>query len=114
MGKEILYYGQIKGFPLLKINSKEIIEKTQNGSFYMNSLQYYRDLYKDKNDEIIGDPFEGKIYVHNAIMNVNGEKIVIKDDGLSTPNENDYVYCMFGVNPQLNTTFTFDDLTIQL
>ena len=109
MGKEILYYGQIKGFPLIKINSKEIIEKTRKGSFYMNSLKFYRDLYKNTHDEIIGDPFEGKIYMHSAIMNVNGENITIKDAGLSTPNENDYVYCMFGVNPQLNTTFTFDD-----
>ena len=72
MGKEILYYGQIKGFPLIKINSKEIIEKTRKGSFYMNSLKFYRDLYKNTHDEIIGDPFEGKIYMHSAIMNVNG------------------------------------------
>lgn len=50
------YKGQIKGFPLIKIKSRDIIEKIQKGLFYMNSLRYYRNLYEKSQDEVIGDP----------------------------------------------------------
>jgi len=61
---------QIKGFPLIKMSSRELIEKTQGGSFYMNSLKYYRNKYKNDKDNVVGDPYEGKLLVHNAVVMV--------------------------------------------
>ena len=41
---DVLYKGTIKGFPLIKFQNEEIINKTIGGSFYMNSLKHYREL----------------------------------------------------------------------
>lgn len=56
----------IKGSVFVKFQKSCIIEKTQQGSIYMNSLQQFRKLYKDSGDETIGDPYEGKLYIYNA------------------------------------------------
>ena len=47
----------IKGPVFVKFQKSCIIEKTQQGSIYMNSLQQFRKLYKDSGDETIGDPY---------------------------------------------------------
>ncbi len=111
MTDNIKYQGMIKGFPLIKIKSKEIIEKIRKGSFYMNSLKTYRDLYKDNEDNVIGDAYEGKLYIYDAtfIIPEKGVNEIIKNKAFSTVNENDFVYCMFGINPNKNSSFNFTD-----
>lgn len=101
----------IKGFPLIKIKSREIIEKTRAGSFYMNSLKVYREMYAKSNDNVIGDPYEGKLIVHNAVLQIEklGTNQVIKDFAFPTANENDFVFCMFGVNSGKHHSFTFNE-----
>lgn len=108
--KEKLQF-QIKGFPLIKIKSQEIIEKIQKGSFRMNSLKLYRDMYKDGNDDGIGDPYEGKLFVHNAVIKIEelGIEEKLNNYPISTVNENDFVFCMFGVNPNKYCSFTFTE-----
>lgn len=102
---------QIKGFPLIKIKSRELIERLQGGSFYMNSLQVYREMYKNCEDIVIGDPNEGKLFVHDAILQSEelGIHEVLKDYAISTVNENDFVFCMFGVNPNKHHSFRFTE-----
>ena len=100
-------FGRIKGFPLMKIQTREIIEKFQKGSFYMNSLRYYRQLYKNYHNEVVGDPYEGKFFVHNAILYIDGDEHVLHDEPLQTANEDDFVFCMFCVNPQIDAGFSF-------
>lgn len=104
------YRGQIKGFPLIKIKSRDIIEKMQKGSFYMNSLRYYRKLYENSKDEVIGDPYEGKLFIPEAYLMIEGETpIPLKNEALRTSHEDDFVFCMFGVNPVKYSTFQFTE-----
>lgn len=94
------YKGQIKGFPLIKIKYRDIIEKIQKDSFYMNSLRYYRNLYEKSKDEVIGDPYEGRLFIPEAYLMIEGETPTpIKNEALRTLHEDDFVFCMFGVNP---------------
>ena len=102
---DVLYKGTIKGFPLIKFQNKNIIDKIVGGSFYMNSLKRYRELYEMEGDEFIGDPCEGKIFISeklNAQFIVPEKEIFqnLKDVAISTPSEDDFVFCMFSVNPQ--------------
>lgn len=111
---DVLYKGTIKGFPLIKFQNEEIINKTIGGSFYMNSLKHYRELYEMKGDEFIGDPCEGKIFISEKL---NAQFIVpekgifqnLKDVAISTPSEDDFVFCMFGVDPHEYTEFKFSE-----
>lgn len=102
---------EIKDFPLIKIKSKEIIEKTINGSFYMNSLAYYRKLYEDKNDEVVGDPYEGMLFIHEADMYIPEKNVYeqIRDSAIKTVYVNNYVYCLFGLNPNIHKSFCFTE-----
>lgn len=77
----------------------------------MNSLKLYRDMYKDGNDDGIGDPYEGKLFVHNAVIRCEelGIEEKINNYPISTVNENDFVFCMFGVNPNKYCSFTFTE-----
>ena len=109
--KSIIYEGAIKGFPLIKIKSKEIIEKIRKGSFFMSSLKTYRELYRQSGDDTIGDPNEGKLVIHEAFLTIpeTGERTLIMDQALPTVNENDFVFCMFGINPNLHNEFLFTE-----
>ena len=100
-----------KGFPLIKFQTRERIEQLQSGLLYMNSLKKYREMYKDSHDNIIGDPNEGKLIIHEAILHIpeKAEVQMLKDHALATASENDYVFCMFGVNPQEHHTFRFTE-----
>lgn len=102
---------QIEGFPLIKIKSRELIEKLQSGSFYMNSLKFFRNTYKDGKSDGVGDPYEGKLFVHNAVVKIAelGVEKVLNDYPISTVNENDFVFCMFGVDASKHTSFTFTE-----
>ena len=108
MDRKILFQGTIEGIPLVKFQSEEIIKSTQNGLIYMNSLKYYRDLYKNNKDETIGDPYEGKLFIHDANFQINGEITHIENYAFSTANENDFVYCLFSIYPN-NSTFQFGE-----
>lgn len=95
---------------LIKFHKKEIIELTQNGSIRMNSLSFYRDLYENTNDENIGDPFEGKLYVHEADVLLNNQYFHLKDTAISTLTQDDFVYCMFGIKTsQIGQKFNFTE-----
>ena len=109
MTNKVKYVGQIKGFLLIKIKSKRIIEETRRGSFYMNSLKVFREMYKNSKDNVIGDPYEGKLIIYDAIIQIPelGINEVVKDSAFSTANENDFVFCMFGVNPNKHCSFQF-------
>lgn len=100
---------EIKGCPLVKITSKEIIEKIQNGNFRMTSLKKYREMYKEDGDDIIGDPNEGKFYVHDAYIVIPEKNVCenVKEYAFATPNENDFVFCMFEFDLKENDIFRF-------
>lgn len=78
----------------MKIKSRELIERLQGGSFYMNSLKVYREMYKNCKDIVIGDPNEGKLFVHEALLQSEESRKheVRRDYGISTVNENDFVF----------------------
>ena len=68
-------------------------------------------MYKDSHDNIVGDPNEGKLIIHDAILHIPeyAETQLLKDVALPNASENDYVFCMFGVNPHEHHTFRFTE-----
>ncbi|MDD4494960.1 MAG: hypothetical protein PHV32_11575 [Eubacteriales bacterium] len=121
MGNKGKYKFQVKGSPVMKIQTRKIIEKIRAGSFYMNSLKVYRDMYKKYKDTVIGDPNEGKFIIHDAIAqikkidtngNVEEQSVsttIVKDQAFSTINENDFVFCMFGIDSAKYNSFKFTE-----
>lgn len=99
----------VKGFPLIKFQSRELIESLQNGLIYMNSLEWFRKHENDDGDVVVGDSFEAMLHINEGkfILPDTGEIIEIKDELIRTTSLNDYAYCMFGVNPySKNFSFT--------
>ncbi|MDL2220723.1 hypothetical protein LJC55_03550 [Eubacteriales bacterium OttesenSCG-928-N14] len=103
----------ISGTPLLKFQTRERIEQLQSGKIYMKSLHWYREFAK--NSPVIGDDYEAMLHINQATMLVadpeSGQPIAHQqiDDGLiSTIHSNDYVFCMFGINPH-SAQFVFTD-----
>lgn len=39
----------------------------------MNSLQYYRELYHDNEDDVIGDPHEGQLCFSDSEMIIQSQ-----------------------------------------
>ncbi len=94
---------QIKGIPLIKFQSAERIKQLQKGSLYAKTLGYYRKLEEETGDKEIGDGFEAMVHVNEAIIKIpsTGEEIVLKDELIKTSHSDDFVFCMFGIYPQL-------------
>ena len=103
--------GLIKGFPLIKFQTADRIKMFQDGLLYMNSLATFREMYRDAQDNVIGDPNEGKLVIHEAVMFIEGSSRpqVIHDQALSTAGENDFVFCMYGVNSEKRATSAFSE-----
>lgn len=100
----------IKGFPLIKFQNANRIQDLQNGLIYMNSLEWYRKDESDNLNNVVGDSFEGMFHINEAnfVLSETGESIKITDELMMTSASNDYVYCMFGINPY-NNNFTFTE-----
>ena len=111
MCSKIICKGQIKGFPLIKIQEKDTIDLIKKGSIRLNSLKVYRDFYNKYGDKTIGDPNEGKFIIHDAILKIPelGINQKVKDQAFATANENDFVFCLFGINPNKYSSFNFTE-----
>lgn len=101
---------QIKGFPMIKFQSRKHLESLQNGLVYANTLHYYRELEKQTGDATIGDSFDGLFHVNEGIVKIpeTGEEFVLNDQLIETSASNDYVFCMFGI-PANTEQFQFSD-----
>lgn len=101
---------QIKGTPLIKFQSADRIQQLQKGYLYAKTLQYYRELEEKTGNKEIGDGFEAMVHVNEAIIKIpsTGEEIVLNDELIKTSHSDDYVFCMFGIYPQLDK-FTFTE-----
>ena len=105
---------QIKGFPLIKFQCSDKIQKLQQGTLYMKSLEYYRNLEKTTGNDTVGDLFEAMLHINEGkfIIPESGEEIEIKDELISTNVSNNFAFCMFGINPNINS-FQFTDVQKQ-
>ena len=94
---------QIKGTPLIKFQSAERIAQLQKGCLYAKTLKYYRELEEETGNKEIGDGFEAMVHVNEAIIKIpsTGEEILLKDELIKTTHSDDFVFCMFGIYPQL-------------
>ena len=101
---------QIKGFPIIKFQSKERLESLQKGLIYANKLKYYRDLEKQTGDATIGDSFDGLFHINEGRIKLinTGEEIALNDQLIETSASNDYVFCMFGI-PEQTVHFQFSE-----
>lgn len=69
-------------------------------------------MYKGSQNNVIGDPNEGKLIIHEAIFacpELDDKPQKIEDVAMATASENDYVFCMFGINPKNQKTFAFTE-----
>lgn len=105
----------IKGFPLIRFNTREVIDITRKGNIRLTSLKKYRDMYKESADEVIGDPYEGQLYIHSGQVTIfpSGEKRCISDGAIPTINQDDFVLCMFGINPNKQSFIKFTEKQIK-
>lgn len=101
---------QVKGTPLIKFQSADRIESLQKGHLYAKTLGYYRELEKNTGDMEIGDEYEAMIHVNEGTIHFpdTGETIQLDDTLIETTHSNDFVFCMFGIYPQLDS-FAFSD-----
>lgn len=101
----------IKGFPLIKFKSEEIINSLQGGKIYLNSLKWFRDYENENGDTIVGDNYEGMLHVNDGelINKETGEHISLNDNLISTTSSNAFVYCMTFISPSIDE-FTFSEL----
>ena len=102
---------QITGMPLIKFQSAERIQQLREGHLYAKTLDYYRKLEESTGNKEIGDGFEAMIHLNEAIIKFpdTGEEIILNDELIRTTHSDDYVFCMFGIYPQMDS-FTFTEL----
>ena len=104
------YHGTIKGYPLIKFKSKELIESLRNGDMYFSPLSVFREYEDASGMRVIGDEREGMMPVQHAIFeDVRTHELSPVDNALiKTRNSDDYVFCFFGMKE--NTThFSFSE-----
>lgn len=101
---------QVKGTPLIKFQSSERIKMLREGHLYAKTLQYYRDLEKETGDDEIGDEFEAMLHINKGFLRFpdTEEEIELNDTRIPTVNSDDFVFCMFGIYPVLDS-FVFTD-----
>jgi len=102
----------IKGFPLVRFKSKGRIESFRRGEIYFNTLKWYRE---HEENNVVDDIFEGMVHINEATAittPINGGETQIEkleDVLLKTTHSNDFVSCLFSVNPK-NDFFQFDEI----
>ena len=101
---------QVEGVPLIKFQDAEKIKKLQSGKIYAKTLGYYREREEETGDCEVGDKYEGMMNLNNAfIYSPDENKIVSANDKLfKTSESDDFVFCMFGIDPNLEK-FKFTD-----
>lgn len=101
---------QINGVPLIKFQSEDRIQQLRNGKLYAKTLGYYRKLEEITGDKEIGDAFEAMVHINEGIIRFpdTGKEIILNDELISTLHSEDYVFCMFGIYPQLDN-FNFSE-----
>ena len=101
---------QVEGVPLIKFQDAEKIKKLQSGKIYAKTLGYYRKREEETGDCEVGDKYEGMMNLNNAfIYSPDENKIVSANDKLfKTSESDDFVFCMFGIDPNLEK-FKFTD-----
>ena len=105
---------QVKGIPLIKFKSKEIIDSLRSGKIYLNSLKWFRDYENDNGDMVIGDSFEGMIHISEGELLIPSisEHTHLEKRLINTSATNSYVFCMSCIHPQ-NESFKYSELQKQ-
>lgn len=108
MGEKFRF--QVKGMPLIKFQDEDKIKSLQSGKLYAKTLEYYRKREEETGDCEVGDKYEAMIHINEATIHFpdTGEMIPVNDDLLRTSESNDFVFCMFGINPSTEK-FKFTD-----
>ena len=94
----------------MKFQDADKIKNLQSGKLYAKTLGYYRKREEETGDCEVGDKYEAMIHINEATIYFpdTGEKVTVNDDLIKTSESNDFVFCMFGVNPNAEK-FTFTD-----
>lgn len=104
------FHFQVKGMPLIKFQDEDKIKSLRSGKLYAKTLEYYRKREEETGDCEVGDKYEAMIHINEATIHFpdTGEVISVNDDLLKTSESNDFVFCMFGINPG-SEKFRFTD-----
>lgn len=85
--------------PIIKFQSKDIINKIQSGKMYLKNLNWFREYEKQTGDTVIGDILEGMLHISEGYMKItdlksNDSEIFTMDDtAIKTSFSNAYVFC---------------------
>lgn len=98
----------ISELPLIKFQDKDKIDSIRKGKIYMKSLKWYREHENEDGNTIVGDEFEGVLYLSDAklFFPTTNELINVQHEAVQTSFSNDFVFCMFGMYPN-KTSFKF-------
>ena len=104
------FHFQAKGMPLIKFQDADKIKSLQSGKIYAKTLGYYRKREEETGDCEVGDKYEAMIHINEGTIYLpdTGKTVAVNDDLLKTSESNDFVFCMFGVNPT-EEKFRFTD-----
>ncbi len=100
----------VKGRPLIKFQKSDRIMSFRDGCLHANTLEFYRKLEAATGDVTIGDGHEAMLHIHEGFLRFpdTGEEIVLNDALIPTSHSTDYVFCMFGIDPSLES-FVFNE-----
>lgn len=100
----------VKGTPLIKFQNAERIESLRKGHLYAKTLKYYREYEKETGDDAVGDEFEAMLHINEGYIRLpnSNETISLNDTLIPTTDSDDFVFCMFGIYPSLQS-FSFSD-----
>ena len=103
------FHFQAKGMPLIKFQDADKIKSLQSGKIYAKTLGYYRKR-EETGDCEVGDKYEAMIHINEGTIYLpdTGKTVEVNGDLLKTSESNDFVFCMFGVNPR-EEKFRFTD-----
>ena len=87
---------------LMKFGTEENLTKLQSGQLYMKNLKYYVDLEKAKDDEDVGDIYDGQVVLQDvkiSMFTVDTHEFVAQFDAPAVSMNLGYlecpVFCMF-------------------
>lgn len=95
--------------PLIKFQSKALIDSLQNGLIYANTMEFYRQK-EQGGDEHVGDAAEGMFPIANGSYTCveTGKTIPLNNELFHTKNSFDYVFCMFNCS-MTSGRFSFNE-----
>lgn len=107
---------------LMKFGSENNLQKLQAGQLYMKNLKYYVNLEKEKDDEAVGDKYDGQMVLQDvkiSMFTVDTHEFVARFDAPAVSMNLGYLDCpvfcmfMFDFRNHVDEHLSGDNLTVK-